>query len=211
MGPLLSVCAAAWATHRSAPPNAGNLKAHASPADEIKQMLWVLWHLMKQLEVFQKTGGLLASSPPTCFWCRGRLRDVQIFIKESVTQRSNPLWRAAESGHLNLRQRQQRGFCMVQCKLKYNDVSPKKKKGKWELIMRHILFVEEVWDMQLMTLEFQPIYLQMDIFIVSHSAKWKQMKRENTSDWTPLSFCCHSHNISYLLPNWNCLFPHPGF
>lgn len=123
MGPLLSVCAAAWATHRSAPPNAGNLKAHASPADEIKQMLWVLWHLMKQLEVFQKTGGLLASSPPTCFWCRGRLRDVQIFIKESVTQRSNPLWRAAESGHLNLRQRQQRGFCMVQCKLKYNDVS----------------------------------------------------------------------------------------
>lgn len=128
MGPLLSVCAAAWATHRSAPPNAGNLKAHASPADEIKQMLWVLWHLMKQLEVFQKTGGLLASSPPTCFWCRGRLRDVQIFIKESVTQRSNPLWRAAESGHLNLRQRQQRGFCMVQCKLKYNDVSPKKKK-----------------------------------------------------------------------------------
>lgn len=45
-------------------------------------MLRVLWHLMKQLEVFQETRGLLASSPRTCYWC-GRLRDVQIFIKET--------------------------------------------------------------------------------------------------------------------------------
>lgn len=90
---------------QSTPATLGNSKPMQAPADEIKQMLLILWHLMKQLEVFQETEGVLASSPHTCFWCCGRLGDVQIFMKESVTWCNNRLWRAPKSGHLNVRQR----------------------------------------------------------------------------------------------------------
>lgn len=43
--------------------NSGGLESSMNvPADEIKQMLRILWHLMKQSEVFQETKGPLAST-----------------------------------------------------------------------------------------------------------------------------------------------------
>lgn len=96
---LLSVCAAARATRRASwqhwepqsPRKPSLMKSNR--CCESSDTWWNSWKFFRRL---------LASSQRTCSWCCGWLRNVRIFIKESVTLCDNSIWRASESGHQNL-------------------------------------------------------------------------------------------------------------